>query len=151
MFELKFHLSYQDQVCYDVWGHDTVRQIETYSAPAHMIEYMRSTFNHCGDPTSFERNILSRQGGAVIRAVHRDSSNFPHRWTPEVYGLFVANLYRQRAERVAYHARKAAQYGADWPALEPMRPVPVPLYFDMVTRRYETEPWFDLAMTLQAA
>lgn len=27
MFRIEFHLSYQDQVCFDVFGHDTIRQI----------------------------------------------------------------------------------------------------------------------------
>ena len=151
MFTLQFHLSYQDQVCYDVLGHDTVRQIELYSASLHTIAYMRSTFNHNGDSTSFERNILSRQGGAVIRSVHSDRARYPYRWTPEVYRLFVGELYRMRAGYLQHHAQMAAKYGADWPEVSPMDPVPVPMYFDLATRRFETEPWFDVAMTQQAA
>ena len=77
MFRIEFHLSYQDQVCYDVYGHDTVRQIETYNANPYTLNYMRESFNHNGDATAFERNILSRQGGAVIRAVHGIGAAFP--------------------------------------------------------------------------
>ena len=149
MFRIEFHLSYQDQTCYDVYGHDTIRQIEAYSAPQHTLDYMRESFNHNGDATAFERNILSRQGGAVIRAVHGLSEPFPYRWTPEAYALFVGELYRMRADYMADYARKVEKYGlADWGEPELMRPVPRPIYFDrsMEQNRFQVEPWFNAAM-----
>jgi hypothetical protein len=146
MFRIEFHLSYQDQVCFDVFGHDTIRQIETYSAPQHTLDYMRSTFNHNGDNTAFERNILSRQGGAVICSVHGDRDRYPYRWTPEAYALFVGERYRMHADYMVKHAKKAKKYGADWPDAEPMRPIPRPIYFDRDSNRYEVEPWFNSAV-----
>ena len=148
MFRIEFHLSYQDQTCYNVCGHNTVRQIETYSAPQHTLEHMRSTFNHGGDATAFERNILSRQGGAVIRAVHGGPDNsFPYRWTPEVYALFVGERYRMRADYLAHHAKMVKKHGAEWGEPEPMPAIPRPMYFDRNSKRFQVEPWFELAMT----
>ena len=150
MFRIQFHLSYQDQVCYDVFGHDTVKQIEAYSAPQHTLDYMRTTFNHNGDATAFERNILSRQGGAVIRAVHGLSEPFPYRWSMGAYALFVGELYRMRADYMADYALKVKKYGlADWGDPEPMRPVPNPIYFDrsMELNRFQVEPWFNSAVS----
>jgi hypothetical protein len=150
MFRIEFHLSYQDQVCYDVYGHDTVRQIETYNANPYTLNYMRESFNHNGDATAFERNILSRQGGAVIRAVHGLSEPFPYRWSMGTYALFVGELYRMRADYMADYARKVEKYGlADWGEPELMRPVPRPIYFDrsMEQNRFQVEPWFNSAVS----
>ena len=35
MFRIEFHLSYQDQMCYDVYGHDRIKQIEAYTPTAY--------------------------------------------------------------------------------------------------------------------
>lgn len=142
MFRIEFHLSYQDQTCYDVYGHDTIRQIEAYSAPQHTLDYMRTTFNHNGDATAFERIILSRQGGAIIDAVHGDKDSYPYRWTPDAYALFVGELYRKHADYLADYARKLEKYGADYGDPQPMRPVPRPIYFDMDLDRFQVEPWY---------
>jgi hypothetical protein len=82
MFRIEFRLSYQDQTCYDVYGHDAIKQIEVYSASQHTLDYMRTVFNHNGDATAFERIILGRQGGAIIDAVHGDTNSYPylHDW-----------------------------------------------------------------------
>jgi hypothetical protein len=111
---------------------------------------MRTTFNHNGDATAFERNILSRQGGAVIRAVYGDHESYPYRWTPEAYALFVGELYRMRADYMADYALKVEKYGlADWGEPAPMRPVPRPIYFDrsMEQNRFQVEPWFNSAVS----
>ena len=151
MFRIEFHLSYQDQTCYDVYGHDTVRQIEAYDAEPYMLNHIHSTFNHNGDSTAFERNILSRQGGAVIRAVHGGHDNsFPYHWTPEVYALFVGERYHMHADYLEHHARKVKQYGADYGEPAPMRPLPLPMYFDMDSKRYQVEPWFTQAVRARA-
>jgi hypothetical protein len=150
MFRIAFHLSYQDQTCYDVFGHETVRQIETYSADPYTLNYIHSSFNHNGDSTAFERNILSRQGGAVIHSVHDNRQSYPYRWTPEVYALFVGEHYRMHADYLEHHARKVKQYGADYGDPAPMRPLPLPMYFDMDSKRYQVEPWFTEAVRVRA-
>jgi hypothetical protein len=146
MFRIEFHLSYQDQICYDVYGHDTIRQIEAYSASQYTLDYMRTTFNHNGDDTAFERIILSRQGGAIIESVHGDKDSYPYRWTPEGYTLFAGELYRKHADYLADYARKVEKYGADYGDSQPMRPVPRPIYFDRDLNRFQVEPWFNAAM-----
>jgi hypothetical protein len=73
----EFSVSYQDLMAYNVQGDADIYGIEAYGNTPHGIEYMRETFNHCGDPTSFDRNILSRQGGAVVHSCTKS----PSRWT----------------------------------------------------------------------
>ncbi len=152
-FSLRSATSYQDAHSYDVWGHDYASKIEAYRADPRTLEYMRSTFNHCGDPTSFDRNITDRQGGAVVRVVHQSSMRYPYRWTLELYALFIGELYRMRAEYLIADAARRAKYGEDWPAEpQPMPPIPRPIYFDHSegVNRFVVEPWFNEMMTRPA-
>ena len=99
----EFRCSYQDMVAYDVIGHADVFSVESYRNTTHGLEYMRSTFNHCGDPTSFERNILSRQGGAVVHS----RSDHQARWTPKFYAEFALWLYAKYADAKKKWAEKS--------------------------------------------
>ena len=102
---------------------------------------MRSTFNHCDNPTSFERNILARQGGAVVHA----RTDAPARWTPEFYIEFVLWLHvkyvagkkksAEMCERRGWGSEELAQY-------EPMRPVPKAMYWSQEVATYLVEPWW---------
>ena len=137
----EFRCSYQDMVAYDVIGQADVFSVESYQNTTHGLEYMRSTFNHCGDPTSFERNILSRQGGAVVHT----RTDAPARWTPEFYTEFVLWLHAkyingkqkwaEMCERRGWGAEELAQY-------ESMRPIPKAMYWSQEESTYLVEPWW---------
>jgi hypothetical protein len=145
----EFQCSYQDLMAYKVIGHADISSIETYYRDERGLEYIRSTFNHCCDPTSFERNVLSRQGGAVVHT----RNSMLSRSTPEFYAEFVASLYaKYEAGRVAWAATcKRRGWGeSELKAYEEMRPVPKAMYFDHdVAKAYVVEPWWtpNMAMT----
>ena len=149
--QTSFHskLTYQDLHEYDVWGAPEFIRIEVYRTPhPSTLQYMRETFNHCGDPTAFDRMVLARQnaptGGAVVRT--RDESlrdkTRRDRWTPELYRAFCEHLEAKHAEYIAHHQKQVEKYGADYPALEPMKPHPAPLYWDHDAGRYQVEAFY---------
>lgn len=61
--EFSFKVSYLDQCEYAVTGHASVKSVEEYSAPGHTLDYFKSIYNHNGDPTAFDRDVIARQGG----------------------------------------------------------------------------------------
>ena len=137
----EFQCSYQDMVAYEVIGHADIFSVETYRNTPHGLEYMRSTFNHCGDPTSFERNILARQGGAVVHT--RNSS--PSRWTPEFYLEFVIWLRAKYVEGKKRWAETCARRGwgeAELAQFEEMRAVPKAMYWSPEASSFLVEPWW---------
>lgn len=135
-------LSYLGCVEYEVYGETPVRSIEVHNASASTIEYSRTIFNHGDDPTSFERNVLSAQGGVSIN--YSEERGYPKHWEPWFYDAFVEHLKAKHAESVA---SLAAMYDK-WNVPENERDVradlfiPRPIYFDHITQRFETEPWF---------
>lgn len=145
----EFKCSYLDQCEMAVYGHPTVRTVESYSAAQHTLDYYRTIFNHNDDPTSFERNVLRRQGGVCVNGA-ADGTPHPYRWPQDLYLAFVAHRYAKRAEHEEWDRKKQEQYGADWTPIDPMPAVPCPIYFDHdTTHQWETEPWFTESMTHQ--
>jgi hypothetical protein len=137
----EFRCSYQDMVAYDVIGHADVFSVESYRNTTHGLEYMRSTFNHCGDPTSFERNILSRQGGAVVHS----RSDHQARWTPEFYAEFALWLYAKYADAKKKWAEMCERRGwgeEELKQFDDMRPVPKAMYWSQEASTYLVEPWW---------
>jgi hypothetical protein len=137
----EFQCSYQDLMAYEVIGHADIFSVETYRRDERGLEYMRSTFNHCGDPTSFERNILSRQGGAVIRS-HK---NYQAHWTPEFYAEFVLWLHAKYVEAKKKWATTCEHYGwgeAELKQFEDMRPIPKAMYWSQEASTFLVEPWW---------
>ena len=137
----QFRCSYQDMIEYDVFGHADISNVESYHNTQHGLDYMRSIFNDCGDPTSFDRNILSRQGGAVVHT--RNSS--PDRWTPEFYTAFVLWLHAKYVDGKKRWAETCARRGwgeAELAQYEEMRPVPKAMYWSQEASTYLIEPWW---------
>ena len=140
MITFEFRASYQDTVRYAVLGHSNATEISVYGANVHMLAYMERTHNHCGDPTSFARNVLSRQGGATFC-----SNGTMLHWTPDLYLAFVEWLIAKYeaakikwagiCERYGWGAEEMAQFG-------PMAIIPVPMYFDQTNRTHLVEGWF---------
>lgn len=140
---LDFYCSYQDLCEYRVFNQPGVERIEVYRSHPFTNEYMEKTFNHCGDPTAFERNVLSRQDGAVIRYAYVPGQHSP-RWTPELYRAFADAL---KANREAEEKKWAAicernGYDPNVERLDPPKPIPAPKYWDEEAKRYQTEPWY---------
>lgn len=135
-----FKLSYQDQCAYSVYG-SPVREIEAYRAPQHTIDYMRECYNHGGDPTCFEREVMRRQGGAAIRSA--EPCTWPYRWTPELYAAFVQWLKdehaRQWKEIETWRGRNNLEFSPE--EITPLD-IPRPIYFDPDSHQWETEPWY---------
>jgi hypothetical protein len=143
---LHFYCSYQDLCEYQVTGCPEVERVEVYREDRWTNDYMLKDHNHCGDPTSFERNVLSRQGGAVIRYAWRHGQPFTHpRWTQDNYAAFVQALRDDRRESERKWSAICDRHGweEERNSLEPMRPIPAPKYWDTISNRYETEPWYD--------
>jgi len=137
----EFQCSYQDMVAYEVIGHANIFSVETYRNTPHGLEYMCSTFNHCGDPTSFQRNILSRQGGAVVHS-HKDHQA---RWTPEFYAEFVLRLrakYVAAKKRWAETCERRGWGEEELRQFEEMRAVPKAMYWSQEASTYLAEPWW---------
>lgn len=62
--------SYQNEAEYGVRGHSTVRTIEAYSECRFgLLEYQRKHYN--GDDAEFERIMVARQGGVLVRSVDK--------------------------------------------------------------------------------
>jgi len=137
---LEFNVSYQDKTEYAVIGHPKALTVTVYSANDHMIEYMRSTFNHNGDPTSFQRNVLSSLGGAAVKisgAKWGDS-----RWTPDLYAEFIEYMHASYAKRKQQWEEMCKRRGLESEPFVEMEPLPKPIYWDEEAKHYADEPWF---------
>lgn len=93
------------------------------------IEYYRRIFNHCGDPESFERNVISAIGGVSLRGKIE-------RWTPELWMDFLASLDREWESYLDWHKRQKFLSQA----IE-REAYPRPIYFDHQQSTWLTEPW----------
>ncbi len=138
-YRFDWHLSYQDQVAYKVYSATEIREIEAYRSNQHTLDYMRSTYNHCGDPTSFYREIERRQGGAAVTSC---SGQYPYRWTPEAFTAFIQWL-KDDHEKQWRELREVfkTRYQEEPPADEPLQ-LYRPIYFDHDTHRWEIEPFY---------
>jgi hypothetical protein len=133
----KWSLSYRDEVEYKVFGSPVARSLEVYRCnhPS-MMEYIRSDFN--GDAAEFERIVIARQGGVIIR--YSDQASYP-RWTPELYQAFVSWLGSDYERHKENWRVKCLQYGWEF-EFEPAPAVPRPIYYNFELHTYVTEPWF---------
>lgn len=139
--------SYQDTMGYTIYGVSERASIDVFQGNSHQLEYMERTHNHCGDVTSFERNVLSRQGGAVLRIDGTQAH-----WTPDLYRTFVEWLTQRYADGLAQWTAKCERNGwgaEDLAAYGPMAAIPRPMYFDHEAKRYQVEDWFK-SVTLAA-
>ncbi|RZU28951.1 hypothetical protein [Edaphobacter modestus] len=135
----KWYCSYRDEVEYKVHCHAAVRSLEAYRCQPDMLDHIRKDFN--GDADEFERTVVARQGGVIIR--FSDLPGYP-RWTPEFYRAFTEWLISDHAAADADWKATCARMGH---AYEPskMAPIPRPIYWDEEQRTYLTEPWFEVA------
>jgi hypothetical protein len=143
-----FYCSYQNELEYEVHGHPFIKRIEAYSECRFgLLEHQRKDFN--GDADEFERIMVARQGGVLIRHVdkpYRDTPSYweDHRWSQELYSAFVKWLDDEHAKYLVDHEQRRARSGyteEEFPATE-MRPIPRPMFFNPESKRYEVEPWF---------
>lgn len=159
--EYRFHWSVGYFGCcdYDVYGPTEIRSITVHNASESSLEYQRGIHNYncsapwqdgkhangpcaqCQDPSSFERNVVSAQGGVSV--CYSEQRQGPYHMDPAIYDAFVQHLREKHEEsRVAMEA----MYDR-WNVPRAERDVtnlfiPRPIYFDYVTRRFETEPWY---------
>ncbi len=130
-----FHCSYMDQVDYRVYGFRGLphgAEIEQYRGSEDCLAYARSIYN--GTAEEFARNVLARQGGVVLR-------ENPYRMTPELYDAYCAFLIASHEEDCRAILKFWQQAGYNG-TLEPMRPLPVPMYWDHEANTYLVEPWY---------
>jgi hypothetical protein len=122
--EFHFKSSYLDESQFDVSGDSAVKCISTHTANAHVIDYYRSVYNHLGDPTSFDRNVVARQGGATV-------NNGQTRWTVEFFAF------------VEYAAKALARYNE---VVDPWEPLPElrPMYYDREAHTYKVEGFYGI-------
>jgi hypothetical protein len=148
MLRFEWKCSYLDQREYRVHGETPVKSIECYSALECTLEYFKSIFNFNGDPTAFEREVLSRQGGVAI--TYSEDRQWPRRWPRELYEAFVEHLKEKHAASLVECERIWAKH-SDVPH-EPHPPlfIPRPIYYSTITRRYETEEWYQEAAVTAA-
>jgi hypothetical protein len=139
----KWFCSYMGDVEYQVMGDTPVRSIEVHQASNHTLEYARTIHNYNGDPTSFERNVLSAQGGVSIHCT--EDREYPKRWQPELYDAFVAHLHAMHEQAAVQMEDMYTrwQVPADQRAVMAPAFIPRPIFFNMQTQRYETESWFE--------
>jgi hypothetical protein len=146
---ISFHwkLSYQNELEYDVLGHSSIKRIEAYSVCRHgLLEYQRQNFN--GDGAEFERMMVARQGGVIIRSIDKpfNESSFwaDHRWPQDFYLTFVKWLKNEHASYLVEHERRRVRRGytiEEYPLSE-MSPIPRPIFYNPDSKAYEVEPWF---------
>lgn len=141
MIRFEWRCSYLDQKEYRVSGHPTVRTIERYSAPDDTIEYFRSIFNYNGDPSSFDREILSRQGGVAV--TYAEDRHWPRHWPQDLYNAFVEHLKASHAASLVECTRIWAKCPDVPHKAHPEIEIPRPIYYSPTTRQYETETWYD--------
>lgn len=108
-----FKCSYQNEVEYEVIGHPFVKRIEAYSECRFgLLDYQRAHYN--GDNAEFERTMVARQGGVLIRYVDKpywDTKTYwnDHRFPQDLYSAFVQWLKDQHAQYLVEHEH--AGYG----------------------------------------
>ena len=141
-------VSYQNEVEYKVFGHPFVRRIETYSECRFgLLEYQREHYN--GDDAEFERTMVARQGGTLVRYVekpYRDTETYwkDHRFPQDLYSAFVQWLKDERAKYLREHEQHRVRGGytkEEYPPCE-RYPIPRPMFYNPETKGYEVEPWF---------
>lgn len=143
--------SYQNELEYQVVGDLPVRSIEVYSECTHgLLDYQRKIYN--GDAAEFERTMVARQGGVLIRYVEvpYNAASYwnDRRWTQSFYQAFVQWLKDDHARQLEEMARRRVRYGytlEEYPVPEP-RPIPRPIYYDPESKGYQVEPWFEPQM-----
>jgi hypothetical protein len=132
--------STQSSVEYAVIGTMQASMITAYTDNKNVIEAMRLSYKSHGDPTSFERNVLSRCGGAVVK-VYGAQFGQSH-WPPTLYREFVNWLHDNYKEKRKRWDATCKRRGWDSDMFEPMPPVPKAMYFNGIRKCYQTEPWF---------
>lgn len=142
MVSFHWYCSYLDQVSYRVNGITPVREIEAYRSNPFTLEYFRSIFNDQGDPTAFDREVLSRQGGVAI--IYSVAPEHPRRWTLELYAAFVQHLKARHVESLAECARIWAKAPEVTHEDHPPLVIPRPIFYSPMTHKYETEPWYSI-------
>jgi hypothetical protein len=130
----QFKMSYLDQCEYEVFGHPAIKSVEEFSAPQHTLDYFRTIFNHTS-PNSFENEILSRQGG--VRCGY-----FPEHWTSELWEAYCAFKRERHQVSVEHRLKMIDKYGDDWIQESPVLRIPRPIFFNLTSHRWETEPWY---------
>jgi hypothetical protein len=149
----KWYCSFQNELEYEVFGHPFIRRIEAYRECHHgMLDYQRSTYNHNGNSEEFERIMVARQGGVMIRSIDKSYNAATywadHRWEPEFYQAFVQWLKDEHASYLVEHERRRIARGwtlEEYP-YEEQSPIPRPMFYNPETRGYEVEPWFQPEM-----
>jgi len=137
----KWFCSYFDTVEYKVFGSTPVRSLEIHHGSEDCLNYMKSIHNYNGDPTSFDREVVSAQGGASIH--YSEGQGLPYHWTPELYDAFVSYLRARHEDSQRQTGDMYDRYGVPQEArhFETLF-IPRPIFFNFDTRLYETEPWF---------
>jgi hypothetical protein len=147
-----FYCSYQNEVEYLVSGHAYVKRIEAYSECRHgLLDYQRQSFN--GNSDEFERIMVARQGGVLVRYVdkpYRDTPTYwaDHRFPQELYLAFVQWRKDEHAKYLLEHEKRRVSRGytnEEYPLGDP-DPLPRPMFYNPESLGYEVEPWFQPEM-----
>jgi hypothetical protein len=148
MIRFAWKCSYQNEVEYEVYGHEYVRRIEAYrECKFGLLDYQRKSYN--GTAEEFERMMVGRQGGIMIRYADRpwrgDADYWAaHQWPQDLYEAFVAWLREVRAKYLVEHEARRQRLGwthEEFPVIEE-EPIPRPMHYNPNTQGYEVEPWF---------
>ena len=143
-----FKCSHQNEVEYEVIGHPFVKRIEAYSeCRFRLLDYQRAHYN--GDNAEFERTMVARQGGVLIRYVdkpYRDTETYwhDHRFQQDLYSAFVQWLKDQHTQYLVEHQRRRVRSGyteEEYPPCE-RNPIARPMFYNPESQGYEVEPWF---------
>lgn len=140
--------SYQNRIGYRLYGATSGGEIEVHRELGWLQEHVYREFNHNGDPTSFQRNVLDPIGGAVIHLNDAGARSY-NRWPQVVYVEFVEHLKQQYAKEMASIARSRAE-NPDMTFEERPLVIPRPIYWDSTSNRFENEPFYK-AEEVQAA
>jgi hypothetical protein len=129
-----------DSTEYAIIGYSAAKTITAYSGKQHVLAFMRSKYNGHSDPTAFERLVLSRQGGAVIKIFGAEWGQA--HWPKGVYKEFVEWLEESYHNKRKQWEEMSKRRGWDADMFEKMDPIPKPMYFDGIRNLYKVEPWF---------
>ena len=132
--------STQTAIEYAVIGTTQASMITAYTDNKNVIEALRLTHKSHGDPTSFDRNVLSRCGGAVVK-IYGAQFGQSH-WPPSLYKEFVNWLHESYQNKRKRWDATCLRRGWDSSMFEPMPPVPKPMYFNAIRKCYQSEAWF---------
>jgi hypothetical protein len=130
----------QDGIEYAIVGSTRGKTITVYSGKKYVLESMRFRYANLPDPTTFDRLVLSRQGGAVIKLFGAEWGQ--SHWPKTVYREFVEWLVESYRSRRKLWDEMCRRRGWDPDMFEAMEPIPKPMYFNGIRNRYVIEPWY---------